>query len=402
MAGKRGHGEGTIVKRPDGRWMAQISIGADPSTGKPKRMTKYFKTRKEAQEWLARVQHEQVTGAFVEPAKITLGEWLIRWLDVYVKPKVKPSSYVNYLDVAQKHIIPALGSSFLQSLRTNAIQEFYNQKHENGRLDGQGGLSPRIIHLIHQVLNGCLKQAVRERLITNNPAEYTTRPSLKYREMSPLSAEEVRLYLEAAKEDRLYAAFLLEVSTGLRRGELLALTWDCIDLMGGTLVVKRTLARVRIADTGKSVLLFSEPKTESGKRSIPLLPEVVQELKKHRARQAQEKLFFGQEYQDQNLVFATPLGTPIEPRNFHRKHSQVLRKAGLRHVRLHDLRHTFATILLQEGENPENLRDLLGHTKTSTTLDLYCHSTLEGKKKAVSKLQGVLFSEKNKNTSSGT
>jgi integrase len=394
MAGKtkrRGKGEGTITKRPDGRWMAQAVIGHDPATGKLKRITKYFRTYTEAADWLAEVRTEKRTGQFVEPSKVTVAGWLTRWLEVYVKPKVRPASYANYVDIARKHIIPALGNIPLQSLRTNTIQEFYNQKHENGRLDGKGGLSPRIIHLIHQVLNGALKQAVREQLIHHNPAEYTTRPSLKYQKNTPFTAEEVARYLEAAKQDRLYAAFLVELTTGLRRGELLALTWDCVDMTNGTLTVKRTLARVRLVGEGKSELRFSEPKTESGKRTVPLLPQVVQELKRHKARQNEERLFFGQEYRDQNLVFATPMGTPIEPRNFHRKHTEILRKAGLRHIRVHDLRHTVATILANEGVDPENLRDLLGHSRTSTTLDLYCHSTMEGKKKAVERLKTVLF-----------
>lgn len=389
MAGKRGHGEGTVTRRPDGKWMAQASIGRDPATGKTRRVTKYFKTRKEAAAWLAEMQHRKNTGTLTEPSRLTLGEWLPRYLEVYVKPKVRPSSYANYHDVARRHILPALGSIPLQGLQTHTIQEFYNERAERGRQDG-GPLSPRMVHLIHQVLNGCLKQAVRERLLTVNPAEYTTRPGLKYREMTPLTPEEVNAYLEAAKGERLYAAFLLELTTGLRRGELLALKWDDFDPDKGTLTVRRTLARVRLVDKGGSELRFSEPKTESGKRTIPLLPEVIRELKAHKARQNEERLFFGQAYTDLGLMFPTPLGTPLEPRNFHRKHTEILRKAGLRHVRLHDLRHTFATILLQEGENPENLRDLLGHSKTSTTLDLYCHSNMEGKERAVARLKGLI------------
>lgn len=186
---KRGHGEGTIYRHvKTGKWAAQASIGYDYE-GKIKRITKYFETRKEAQDWLAQVQHEKNTGQFVEPDKAVFGDWLNRWLTVYVKPKIRPASYANYKDVARNHIIPALGNIPLQKLTTDIIQEFYNRKSENGRLDGKGGLSPRIIHLIHQVINGALKQAVRQKLITHNPAEYTTRPSLKYREMQPLCSK---------------------------------------------------------------------------------------------------------------------------------------------------------------------------------------------------------------------
>jgi integrase len=382
MPKKRGHGEGTITKRRDGSWMAQVSIGFDPDTGKPKRLTKYFKTRQEAAAWLAEVQTARRTGQFVEPDKITVGEWVLRYLQTYVKPKVQPTSYANYKIVAEKHIIPALGSIPLQKLRLHAVQEFYNKAAER--------LSPWRIARIHHVLNGALKQAVRERLIPTNPAEYTTRPPIKRKEMTVLSGEEVNRYLEAAKGHRLYAAFLLELSTGLRRGELLALKWEDVNFTEGTLTVKRSLSRVLYADEGYSRLEFTETKTEAGKRTIPLLPEVVQELKRHKARQNEERLFFGAAYEDYGLVFCTENGKPVDPRNFYRLHTIILKRAGLKHVRLHDLRHTFATLLLQAGENPENLRDLLGHTKTSTTLDLYCHSTMEGKKKAIERLKGII------------
>jgi integrase len=387
---KRGQGEGTIRKRKDGTWEARVTVGFDPAAGKQKQISKYFKKREDAKDWLAKAVHEQSTGAFVEPEKITFGNWLARWLAVYVKPKVRPASHTNYHDLARNHIIPALGSIPLQKLTTDTVQEFYNQKSENGRLDGQGGLSPRIIHMTHQVINGSLKQAVRQKLIPHNPAEYTARPGLKYKEIQPLDTTEVNRYLEAVRGDRLYPAFLVEMTTGLRRGELLAITWDCLDLAKGVLTVKKALARVRTADGKRSALQFSEPKTDSGKRTIPLLPEVVAALKEHRKRQLEERLFFGQAYRDNGLAFCTADGRPLEPRNFHRKHTQNLKKAGIRHVRIHDLRHTFATIILQEGENPENLRDLLGHTRTSTTMDLYCHSTEEGKRKAVQRLRGII------------
>ena len=381
MAKRRGHGEGTICKRKDGRWEAKACIGYD-AEGKLKRVTKYFRTRQEAAAWLAEVQTARRTGQFVEPDRITVGEWVLRYLRTYVKPKVRPTSYANYMDVVRLHIAPAIGGIPLQQLRRHTIQEFYNRTAEK--------FSPWRIARIHIVLSGALRQAVRDNLIPVNPAEYTTRPPIKRKEMKVLSPEEVNRYLEAAREHRLYAAFLLELTTGLRRGELLALKWEDVDFTKRTLTVKRALSRVCYADEGFTRLEFTETKTEASRRTIPLLPEVVQELKRHKARQNEERLFFGAAYRDGNLIFAQEDGRPVDPRTFHRWHTSILKKAGLPHVRVHDLRHTFATLLLQAGENPENLRDLLGHTKTSTTLDLYCHSTMEGKKKAVERLKGIL------------
>jgi integrase len=380
---KRGHGEGTIRKHKNGKWEARLSIGYDPMTGKLKQVSKYFKTRKEGQDWLIENQHNINTGRFIEPDKLTLGDWVKRWLTVYVKPGIRPTSYANYVDAANLHIIPALGHIPIQSLRTNNIQELYNLKSTEG-------LSGFMVQRIHRVLSGALKQAVKENLIPFNSAEHTTRPKIKRKEILPLSIEEANKYLETARSDSLYPAFLLELTSGLRRGELLAIDWNNVDFAKGEIAIKQSLCRVRYIDEGKTKLELTDVKTEASKRVIPLLKDVVMELKKLKAKQIEERLFFGQCYHNNNLVFCSEDGKPVDPRNFHRKHTSILKKAGIRHVRVHDLRHSFATILLQEGENPENLRDMLGHTRTSTTMDLYCHSTIEGKRKAVNRLCGII------------
>jgi len=236
---------------------------------------------------------------------------------------------------------------------------------------------------------------------------------VKYKDIAPLSPEEIKKYLDAARGDRLFAAFLLIFYTGLRRGELLALRWSDItvktkkgavvsmadeidwkkiNIKSGILTVRQSLSRVENYD-GKTELVFSEPKTESGKREIPLLPFVLQELKSHKATQAQEKLLVGKAYQDDNLVFATAMGKPIEPRNLLCKHKAILKKAKLRdELRIHDIRHTFGTLLAQAGENPKNLQALMGHADIRTTLGTYCHSGLEDKKRAVNGLADVIKS----------
>lgn len=380
--GKRGHGEGTITKRKDGRWMAQVTVGRDPLTGKLKRKTFYGKTRREVQEKLDNFKAEVKTGTYVEPRKTTFGDWVTCWLELYVKPTVKMSTFSKYRINARTHIIPNLGHIELQQLTTDHIQEFYNALAKTH--------SSSVIAIVHQIISGCLKAAVKQKVILNNPAEHTVRPTVKYREITPLSPQEVTAYLEAAKGERLYAAFLLDFYTGLRRGELLALRWSDIDLDAGILTVRRSLSRVETYD-GKTKLVFSEPKTASSKREIPLLPFVLQELKAHKARQAQEKLLLGQAYQDNDLVFATAEGKPVEPRNLLRKHKAILKKAGLRsEIRIHDIRHTFGTLLAQAGENPKNLQAILGHADIRTTLGTYCHSGIEDKKRAMERLANVL------------
>lgn len=380
--GRRGNSEGSIRKRKDGRWEARATVKYDPATGKLKRISRYFKTRKEAQDWLAEVIHSKNIGSFVEPAKETFGDWILRWLEVYVKARVEPTSYANYYDTVTKHVLPSLGAIPLQALRTSAIQELYNQKAKT--------LSPWMVHRMHILINRALKQAVKERLIPANPAEYTERPPVKRKEFKVLSAEEINRYLEAARKHRMYAAFLLECTTGLRRGELLALTWDCVDFAKGTVKVKASLSRVRLVDEGRTELRFGRPKTESGWRDIPLPPGVLHELREHRKRQAQEKLLAGQGRRDTNLVFTMEDGRPVDPRTFHRWHTAILKEAGLPHVRVHDLRHSFASLLADAGEDPETLRALLGHSRTSTTMDLYCHASEKGKRRAITRLSEIL------------
>jgi len=380
---KRGHGEGTIYKRKNGTWAAQVTIGRDPLTGKLKRKTFYGKTRKEVQEKRDTFMAEVKTGTYVEPNKTTFGDWTARWLELYVKPKVKMSTYSKYQIHLKTHIIPNLGHIELQNLTTDHIQEFYNALAKTH--------SSSVVAIVHQTVSGALKAAVKQKVILNNPAEHTVRPSVKYKEIMPLSKEEVAVYLEAAKGERLYAAFLLDFYTGLRRGELLALRWGDIDLDEGILKVKQSLSRVENPDTGKSELIFSEPKTESSKREVPLLPFVVQELRAHKARQNEEKLLLGATYQDNGLVFATAEGKPVEPRNLLRKHKAILKKAGLRsEIRIHDIRHTFGTLLAQAGENPKNLQAILGHADIRTTLGTYCHSGIEDKKRTMERLAGIL------------
>jgi integrase len=331
------------------------------------------------------------TGAYIEPTEITLGVWIIRWLSVYKENQVSTKTYADYVTQVMNHVIPAIGDIPLKNLTPDVIQEFFNSKMKGGRADGkEGGLSSRRTRMLHQLINGCLKRAVVNKMILSNPSETSELPAVKYKQMEVYSKEEVTKYLNAVKDDRLFPAFLVELTTGLRSGELLAVRWPNLDLGKGAIRIVETVARVKAIDAKKSKLEFSDPKTEASIREIPLIPPVVQALKRHKSRQAEEPLFWGQAYNKENLVFPTNLGTPLEPQNFYRKHCSIIRKAGLKHIRVHDLRHTFATLLLEEGENPEVLRDFLGHTKTSTTLDLYCHSTKKGKEKALPRIASLI------------
>lgn len=394
---KRGQGEGSISWREKvKKFEARITIGYDKD-GKQKQLSKYFKTKEEAKDWLNEVRHQQRHGTYIEPNKITVGEWVTQWLDEYIKNHVRPKTWSGYKNTAQLHIIPEIGNIPLLQLQTSHLQRLYNAKFKNGRADGKGGLSSRTVHMIHQVINGALKQAAKEKLIPSNVSEAVRLPQLRYKEKQPLTPEGVQKFLETAKESRLYAAFLLDLGTGLRRGELLALRWGDIDIKKGILQVKQSLCRIKVENgPTKTALAFQEPKTEKSKRTVSIPDEALKELKAHKARQNEDKLFHGPGYQDNNLVFTTPDGRPLDPDNFAKRYGKILENAGLQHIAFHNVRHTYATMLLEAGEHPKVVQELLGHTKISTTLDIYSHVRPEIKEMAAAKINGFLKVEKEK------
>lgn len=388
---KRSNGEGTIYQRPDGRWAAQITIGYDPSTGKPKRQTFYGKTWAEVNEKITKARYEQQIGALIEPTKITLGEWLDIWLNNYKKMKIEKTTLGSYDTLIRTHIKPVIGGIQLRQLQPSNLQAFYNFLQEKGRKKDSGSLSPRTIHYIHTIISAALKQAVKEGFIIRNPAEATELPKMKKADVEPLTIEEVNGFLETIKTDRLFPAFCLALKTGLRRGEILGLRWQDIDFKGKKLHVRQTLVEAREPGEKKKVtLLFKPPKTEKSKRTIPLTDDIIKLLKAHKAKQNEEKLFFGKKYHDNGLVFCSEDGKPIWPRNFLRRFTNLQKKAGIEHHRLHALRHTFATLLLAEGEELRNVQELLGHERISTTADIYAKVLEESKRKAVSKLDSIV------------
>jgi len=385
---KRANGEGSIYQRPNGTWVAQITTGRD-CEGKLKRVSYSGKTRREAQEKATKALSELQNGTFVEPTKTTLSQWLDTWMQEYKKQSLRPTTYEGYKIIIDVHIKSAVGGIQLRQLQPSDLQRFYNSKLENGRADGKGGLSPRMIRYIHAILHGALKQAIKEGLVIRNVTEAVTLPRQKKKEFTPLNQEQVIKFLNSIKEDRLYAAFLLDIGSGLRRGELLALRWKDVDLKNGVIKVRQSLARV------KGEWLFQEPKSEKSKRSVPMPDDIIVELKSHKARQNKEKLLAGDAYKkDYDLVFATPDGRPLETRSFLRHFEKLLEEAGLPKVRFHDIRHTYATLLLEAGEHPKVVQELLGHSQITMTLDTYSHVMPELKHAAALKISNILEKRK--------
>jgi integrase len=392
VARKRGNNEGSIVHRKDGLWMAQMTVGRNPQTGKLKRASFYGKTRKEVADKLAKALRDQQQGIFVEPHKLTLGEWMSKWLWDYKRPSLRSTTFDNYEMLIRRHLKPALGNIALRDLRPEHLQHFYNQKSKEG-------LSSRSVRLMHTVLHGTLSQAEKNQLVARNVSKLTERPQGVRQDVQTLTVAQVSTsLLPALKDDRLFAVIYLAFGTGLRRGELLALRWQDVDLNEALLRVRQTLARVNTYNEKggmkKTQLIFQEPKTTQSRRTVPIPNACIVALNRHRAQQAGEKLLLGPGYEDHGLVVCQPDGRPIDPRNFLRYFKKALKLAGLPDIRLHDARHTFATMMLELGESPKTVQTILGHSRVAITLDIYSHVSLELEKKAAAKLNAALSGEK--------
>lgn len=372
MPKRRGHGEGTIYRRQDGRWCAQVTVGYDPATGNPKRRTVYGRTRLEVAEKLARLLAEKQQGLLGNPTKETLEQYLHRWLETVQRPRARPNTLAQYETLIRRHIVPTLGRLRVDRVTPAHLQQLYSDKLA-------AALSPSTVRTIHAILHKALGQAVKWGLLPRNPADAVERPRVPRHEFTPLTPAQVQAFLQEARGDRLYALYVLAVTTGMRLGELLGLTWPDVDLDAGEVRVRRQLVWVRNVEP-----TLAEPKTDAGRRTISLPPLAVEALHEHRRRQLEERLLAGPAWQDRwHLVFTTPLGTPINPSNLrNRSFRPLLEKAGLPRVRFHDLRHSVASFLLAAGTNVKAVQELLGHITSRVTLDTYAH-TLPGMRQQV-------------------
>ena len=382
---KRSNGEGSVYRRKeDGLWVGAITTGRDPKTGKLKRKAIYGRTKREVVDKLAKISTQLQEGRYAESNQ-TVQQWLDTWLKDYMQNVLRAKTYESYEATARLHINPSIGKVKLKDLSTNRIQKLYNYKLKAGRVDGQGGLAPRSVERIHTVLHKALEQAVAERKIPHNPAKATTLPTREEKEIRALTREEQERFEASLDRERLKAAFMVGLYAGLRRGEVLGLQWDDIDFENNTIAVKRALLRVKDKETKVSELKLEPLKSKKSYRLIPCPEELITALRKHKAKQAKEKLKAGPMYQDQGMVFATTLGTFIEPRNFNRAFSRVVKNANITDFNLHGLRHTYTTRLSELGIDPRVRQELLGHENLNTT-ERYNHILWDIMKQAADRL----------------
>jgi len=388
MVKRRGHGEGSITKRKDGKWQGSVLVGYDPETGKPKRKYFYSDTRKEVQQKIAETALHVHARTFREPSKLTVAEWFTTWLNDYMRLSLRATTWESYQYQVNGHIIPALGHLKIVQLQTAHIQRLYNDKLQGGRLDGkEGGLTPKSVRYIHTVIHSCLVQAKKEGLLTVSPADAVRLPKREQKDIHYLDKDGIRHFLELAKGSKHFAAFYLTLNTGLRRGELLGLRWQSVDFATGQITVTQGLVRV----TGKG-LVFQEPKTKLSNRVISLCPAAMAVLREHKKKQATNQLLVGCGYnRGLDLVFANEIGEPIDPRAFTKVFERLIKKAGL-DVTFHGLRHTFATLSLENGVDIKTIQETLGHHSAAFTMDVYSSVTGKMKREAADKVGNLLAS----------
>ena len=332
MPKRRANGEGNIRKRKDGRWEGRYTAGYDPETGKRIIKNVLGKTQAEVKEKLKTAISESQKLDVSKAGTYTVSSWIKMWYEVYAGPRIRPNTKAYYTNYIENHIIPGIGSIPLDKLTTIQIQRFYNNLQKSGRVQRKNfpplkdaSLSPRVVRGVHTLLHNCLEQAVAERLILTNPAQGCKLPQLEKKEMKILPQEKIGLYLAEAEKRGLLAAFYLELTTGLRRGELLALQWTDLDVENRTISVTKQVNRIN------GELVVSPPKTRNSVRTLALPQQAVDlliaEHKKHPRNP---------------YLFPSPkTGTMYDPDAFRRTHDKILKAIGAEHIRFHDLRHPY-------------------------------------------------------------
>jgi len=382
----RGH----IVKRYKGSYTIVLNLGVDPATGKRRQQWVSVKgNKKEAEKRLADLLHQLDTGTFMKPGKITIAEYLERWLKDYVWPNLAPRTAEGYESIVRRHLIPNLGNIRLTQLKPEHLQKYYSERLLQGRWDKKGGLSPRSVRHHHMTLHCALQNAVKWGLIHRNPADAVDPPKAKEVEMQTWDESEIRCFLQATRESAYYPIFYLALFTGLRRSELLALRWQDVDFLYCQIYVSRSMHHLK---TGE--IVFRQPKSARGNRTIALSPSTLDLLRAHQEKQKAKAVMLGKSLTDSDLVFSHIDGSPLLPGTLSHAWDKAVRRAGLRVIRLHDARHTHASYMLKQGIHPKVVQERLGHSSIQVTLDTYSHVAPGIQEKAAARLDDIFKTER--------
>ena len=386
---KNARGAGTIRKRADGRWEGRYSVGFDPKTGKQIQKSVYGATQKEARQKLTQIIGEIDDGEYLEPSKLKLGDWLDIWLNEYCEDK-KYSTVKGYRAKVKKHIKPQLGDIPLGKLTTPEVQKFYNRLLKPP--DGSPGSSPKTIKNTHGVLSKAMSVAVVNGYIRRNPCQGVILPRMEKHEVEPLTDDQVALLLQLGEKDEEYGILLKVILlTGLRKAEALGITWDCVDFRRGVIRINKQLQKRPLRDGG---VMFTSLKNGKGRvlKPAPYVMELMKKRYEQQIRQKEEASFawVGWHTEAEHrtaLAFTTIFGTPLQPQTTYNHFKKLAVEIGAPNARVHDLRHTYAVLSLQNGDDVKTVQGNLGHATAAFTLDVYGHVSEAMKEASSSRME---------------
>lgn len=359
--------KGSMTQRSPGSWTLRFDLGTGPDGKRRQKVVTFTGGKRAAQDELNRILTEIRSGAFVDSSRLTVAQYAEKWL-AHASANLSPVSAEDYRRVFSLYVLPYLGSLPLAKLTPLHLQEHYQRLLTRGRQRGTGGLSGTTVAHVHTILHRALEQALRWQLLPRNPADAVDPPRPDTEEACALTPEETAQLLEVARGTSLYLPVLIALGSGLRRGEVMGLRWEDLDLDAGVLRVARAAKRTQEAGT-----FYAAPKTRKSRRTMTLPSTLVEELVREKGRQAQKKLALGPAYQDHGLVCCQDDGRPRPPGWLTDTFRPLARRAGFPDVTFHSLRHTQASQLGLAGVPPHALRDRMGHSSITITLDLYSH-----------------------------
>lgn len=379
-----------IIERKKGTWLVRVFLGRDPLTGRTQYHNHTIRgTKKDASNYAREIEQKRDKGQNVSAATTTLTDYLDEWLKHKAMGSLAPNTLEHYTEIVNRYVKPLIGRVRLRDLNTLIIQAAYD--------DLGGRVSTRMVRYTHAILSSALKQAVKWRMMPENPALLVDLPKRQQREMLAISGTQVKQFLAAAAESKHFTIFALLLETGLRPSECLGLRRSDVDLNNGIVTVQRTLIWKR----NGTEYYFGEPKTKKSRRCVPLSPQLVEFIRSHLARQGAVRLKLGPAYKDETLLFAGDLGQPLREHNLIVRHFKpALKRAKLsEEIRLYDLRHSCATILLEQGEHPKVVAERLGHSSTGITLDIYSHVAPTMQKNASAKIANQMYGRRKSHSS---
>lgn len=363
-------------------WEARFTTGFDPSTGKQKQRSITGKTQKEVAQKLRELTAEIDQGIYHEPNKLTLSQWLDIWLRDYLNG-VKPRTAESYRCQIENYIRPNLGKIKLEALSTPDIQRFYNGMTAKG-------LAPKTVIITHGVLHKALQQAVAIGYLRFNPSDACTLPRSERKELKPLDDDAINAFLTAVKGHPHETVFLVTLFTGMRQGEVLGLTWECVDLDNSSLLINKQLQKAMNAE-GKRVYSIISTKNSKG-RKITLAPTVVELLRRQKATQEAWKQAAGPAWQESGLVFTNELGEHLTHNTVYLEYKKIVRTIGRPDARFHDLRHSYAVAAIKSGDDIKTVQGNLGHATANFTLDVYGHVTDQMKRDSADRMERFIQS----------